>query len=110
MSEKLYYKIGEVSQMLGVTPSQLRYWEQEFSILRPKKNNKGTRYYSQKDFSHAQLLLHLLKEKGMTISGAKDYLERKKTEGSLEKLEVISTLKKTKQLLEEVRHLIVSRT
>jgi len=109
MSEKLYYKIGEVSQMLDVTPSQLRYWEQEFSFLRPKKNDKGTRYYNQKDFSHAQLIFHLLKEKGMTINGAKEYLDRKKSEGSLEKLEVISTLKKTKQLLEEVQQLIASR-
>jgi DNA-binding transcriptional MerR regulator len=106
MSEKLFFKIGEISELLSVTPSQLRYWEQEFNFLKPRKNAKGTRYYSQKDLGHAQLIYYLLKEKGLTINGAKEYLDRKKREGSLEKLEVIATLKKTKNLLEEVKHLL----
>ncbi|PIQ30796.1 MAG: transcriptional regulator [Bacteroidetes bacterium CG18_big_fil_WC_8_21_14_2_50_41_14] len=108
MAEKLFYKIGEVADILSVTPSQLRYWEQEFSFLKPKKNDKGTRYYSQKNIDQAQLVLHLLKEKGMTIAGAREYLERRKNDQSLEKLEVISTLKKTKTLLTEIIQLFDS--
>ncbi|MFA5418902.1 MAG: MerR family transcriptional regulator [Bacteroidales bacterium] len=108
MTEKLFFKIGDIAEMLKVTPSQLRYWEQEFNFLKPRKNNKGTRYYSQKNLVQAQLIYHLLKEKGMTIAGAKDYLERKKRDQTLEKLEVIATLKKTKSFLSEIRHLLDS--
>ena len=108
MAEKLFYKIGEVADILNITPSQLRYWEQEFSFLKPKKNDKGTRYYSQKNIVQAQLVFHLLKEKGMTIAGAREYLERRKNDQSLEKLEVISTLKKTKTLLTEISQLLDS--
>lgn len=110
MSEKLFYKIGEMANMLEVTPSQLRYWEQEFDFFRPRKNAKSTRYYSQKDLVHAQLIVHLLKEKGLTIKGAQEYLDRKKKEGSFEKLEVIGTLKKTKKLLEDVRQLLEAKS
>ncbi|PKP32613.1 MAG: MerR family transcriptional regulator [Bacteroidetes bacterium HGW-Bacteroidetes-16] len=108
MAEKLFYKIGEVADILSITPSQLRYWEQEFSFLKPKKNDKGTRYYSQKNIVQAQLVFHLLKEKGMTIAGAREYLERRKNDQSLEKLEVISTLIKTKTLLTEISQLLDS--
>jgi DNA-binding transcriptional MerR regulator len=108
MAEKLFYKIGEVADILSITPSQLRYWEQEFSFLKPKKNDNGTRYYSQKNIVQAQLVFHLLKEKGMTIAGAREYLERRKNDQSLEKLEVISTLKKTKTLLTEISQLLDS--
>ena len=108
MAEKLFYKIGEVADILNITPSQLRYWEQEFNFLKPKKNDKGTRYYSQKNIVQAQLVFHLLKEKGMTIAGVREYLERRKNDQSLEKLEVISTLKKTKTLLTEISQFLDS--
>lgn len=108
MAEKLFHKIGDVAEMLNVTPSQLRYWEQEFNFLKPKKNAKGTRYYSQKDIVHVQLIFHLLKEKGMTVVGAREYLERRKNDRSLEKLEVITTLKKARTFLAEVSQLLGS--
>ncbi len=109
MGEKLYHKIGEVAELLNVTPTQIRYWEQEFSLLKPKKNKKLTRYYNKKDIVHIQLIIHLLKEKGMTVKGAKEYLLKHQDETSMSKLEVIGTLKQTRDLLESINKIIQSR-
>jgi DNA-binding transcriptional MerR regulator len=103
MPEKLYYKIGEVARLFKVNTSLLRYWEQEFDFLKPKKSQKGTRYFSRKDIDNFEIIHHLVKEKGLTIQGAKDYLQHKKEDNAINRLEVINTLKRTKTLLEELR-------
>ncbi|MCF6169854.1 MAG: MerR family transcriptional regulator [Bacteroidales bacterium] len=103
MPEKLYYKIGEVAGLFKVNTSLIRYWEQEFDFIRPKKSEKGTRYYKRKDIDNFQIVYHLIKEKGLTIQGAKDYLQNKKENKEISKLEVINTLKRTKSLLEEIK-------
>ncbi len=103
MPEKLYYKIGEVANIFKVNTSLIRYWEQEFDFLKPKKSQKGTRYFNQKDIDNFEIVYHLVKEKGLTIQGAKDYLQNKKEGNTIDKLEVINTLKRTKTLLEEIR-------
>lgn len=106
MSKKIYFKIGDVSNKFNVNASLLRYWEKEFSFINPKKNDKGTRYYSQRDVDNIGIVHHLVKEKGMTIQGARDYLENKKNENSIDKLEVIVTLKRTRQLLSEIKSVL----
>ena len=106
MSDKIYYKIGEVATRFNVNTSLIRYWEQEFEFIKPKKSAKGTRLFTRKDVDHFEIIHHLVKEKGMTIQGAKDYLKRRKKEESIENLDVINTLKRTKSLLEEVSKLI----
>lgn len=68
---KLYYSIGEVSELFGVAPSLIRYWESEFSTLKPAKNSKGERKYTVKDIELLQQIFHLVKERGFTIDGAK---------------------------------------
>lgn len=103
MPEKLYYKIGEVANLFKVNTSLIRYWEQEFDFLKPKKSQKGTRYFNRKDIDNFEIIHHLVKEKGLTIQGTKDYLQNKKEDNSIGKLEVINTLKRTKSLLEEIR-------
>ena len=102
MSDKIYYKIGEVATRFDVNTSLIRYWEQEFEFIKPKKSAKGTRLFTRKDVDHFEIIHHLVKEKGMTIQGAKDYLKKRKKEESIENLDVINTLKRTKSLLEEV--------
>ena len=77
---KLYYSIGEVAEMLGVNASLLRYWESEFSQLKPRKTSNGTRTYTQKDIDLLRRIYHLTKEKGFTLEGARDQLRHK--EGS----------------------------
>ena len=109
MAQKIYFKIGEVANRYQVNPSLIRYWEKEFDFIKPKKSTKGTRLFTQKDVDHFEIIFHLVKEKGMTIQGVKDYVSRKKNTDSLDKLEVINTLKRTKNMLEEIKQLLGSK-
>jgi len=72
--DKLYFKIGEVSEILGVAPYVLRYWESEFSQLSPKKSGSGHRLYRRKDVELLLRIKHLLYEKRFTIEGARQSL------------------------------------
>lgn len=72
--DKLYFKIGEVSDLLGVEPYVLRYWETEFSVLSPKKSGTGHRLYRRKDVELLLRIKHLLYEKKFTIEGARQSL------------------------------------
>ena len=71
LPEKRYYKIGEVAKAFGVNTSHIRFWEKEFDILKPKKNKKGNRLFTQEDLKNLQLIYHLVKEKGYTLDGAR---------------------------------------
>lgn len=73
--DKLYFKIGEVSDLLGVEPYVLRYWETEFSVLSPKKSGTGHRLYRRKDVELLLRIKHLLYEKKFTIEGARQSLQ-----------------------------------
>ena len=96
--QKQYYTMGEVAEMFRVNQSLLRFWEAEFSILQPKKNKKGDRYFRPVDIKNLHLIYHLLRQRKYTIEGAKDFL--KKNSRAEEKFE---TIKK----LEEVRHFLL---
>ena len=72
--DKLYFKIGEVSELLGVEPYVLRYWETEFTVLSPKKSGTGHRLYRRKDVELLLRIKHLLYEKKFTIEGARQTL------------------------------------
>src|SRR5580700_12190219 len=72
--DKLYFKIGEVSDLLGVEPYVLRYWETEFTALSPKKSGTGHRLYRRKDVELLLRIKHLLYEKRFTIDGARQFL------------------------------------
>ena len=101
--EKLYYSIGEISRILKITPSKIRFWEKEFDIIQPKKNKKGNRIFTKKDLEKIKLIQHLLKDKKYTINGAKKKIRSnpKKTEIHQE---VIENLKKIKQELIDIRN------
>src|SRR6478609_8632603 len=73
--DKLYFKIGEVSDLLGVEPYVLRYWESEFPVLSPKKSGTGHRLYRRKDVELLLRIKHLLYEKRFTIEGARQSLQ-----------------------------------
>ena len=80
LPEKRYYKIGEVAKAFDVNASLLRFWENEFDVLKPKKNAKGNRLFTQEDIKNLQLIYHLVKEKGFTLEGAKKKLKEKPEE------------------------------
>ena len=101
LEEKRYYSIGEVASKFNVNPSLIRFWEQEFKILKPKKNSRGNRKFTQKDIENVKKIYFLLKEKGYTIQGAKDYINNKRTS---KKLDIISKLKLIKNKLIEIRN------
>jgi len=71
LPDKLYYSIGEVAKAFDVNTSLIRYWEQEFPIIKPKKNRKGNRYFTPEDIKNLQMIYHLVKEKGYTLDGAR---------------------------------------
>lgn len=91
----MFYKISEVSKMLDLNSSMLRFWEKEFVVLKPQKNSKGERIYTQSDLATIKRIRFLLKEKGFTIPGAIQTLENVKNLdkeiGIIEKLEEIKT-------------------
>ena len=73
--DKLYYSISEVSKMLGVNASLVRFWEKEFDILKPKKNSKGNRQFTKEDVGNLRLIYHLVKEQGHTLQGANEKIK-----------------------------------
>ena len=74
LQEKRYYSIGEVASKFNVNPSLIRFWEQEFKILNPKKNSRGIRKFTKKDINNLSKIYFLLKKRGYTIQGARDYI------------------------------------
>ncbi|MBO6515898.1 MAG: MerR family transcriptional regulator [Bacteroidia bacterium] len=78
LPDKIYYSIAELSDHFGVAKSLLRYWEKEFDTIKPKRNKKGTRFYSKQDVDQIRLIYHLVKEKGHTLEGARTQLKRQK--------------------------------
>ena len=72
---KLYYSIGEVAKMFDVNESLLRFWEKEFPQLNPKKGGRGIRQYRKEDIETVKLIYHLVKERGMTLPGARRNFE-----------------------------------
>ncbi len=88
--------------MFELPASTIRYWEQEFSILKPKRNKKGTRYYTKKDIDNLQLINHLVKERGMTLKGAKQKI-RDNREDLDENVQVVKKLQQIRDLLVHLR-------
>jgi len=99
--QKHYYTMGEVADMFRVNQSLLRFWEAEFSILQPKKNKKGDRYFRPVDIKNLHLIYHLLRQRKYTIEGAKDFL--KKNSRAEEKFETIKKLEEVKRFLLEMK-------
>ncbi len=99
---KLYYTMGEVTAMFDVNASQIRFYEKEFEILQPKKNKKGNRLFSPEDIENLKAILHLVKDKGFTLQGAKEHLRGNKNEVK-ENQKIIASLENLKQFLLEVK-------
>ena len=100
--EKLYYSIGEVSEMFSVAPSLIRFWESEFEIIQPKKNRKGNRQFTKEDIDNVRTIYHLVKEKGFTLQGAKEMLKND-SQAVKDKMEMLDSLRRVRQFLVEVR-------
>ena len=95
---KLFYSIGEVAKMFGINESTLRFWEKEFDIINPRKSGKGTRYYKKEDIENVRLVFHLVKERGLTLAGAKQKIKDNQ-ENTKKNEEVVARLKGIKEEL-----------
>ena len=102
LPEKRYYKIGEVAKAFSLNTSHIRFWENEFDILKPKKNKKGNRLFTQEDIKNLKLIYHLVKEKGYTLEGAKSRMKNNRAELQ-GKQELISKLENIKAALKKIK-------
>lgn len=100
---KTYYSIGEVSEMFGLNPSVLRFWEDQFKQISPKTNKKGDRRYQKEDIELIARIFELTKVKGYTLAGAKKVLANNTIE---KKAEAVKRLEELKDLLSEIHKLI----
>ncbi len=101
--KRLYYSIKEVANHFAVNVSLLRFWEKEFDNINPKKTAGGTRQYTKEDIRQVEIVYHLVKDKGLTLEGARQALKSKKSEVEkrLELLERLQDLKKELLSIEE---------
>jgi DNA-binding transcriptional MerR regulator len=99
---KLYYSVGEVAAMLHVNESLLRFWEKEFPQIAPQKAGRGIRQYRKEDVETVKLIYHLVKERGMTLAGARQRLMDNK-EATVRNFEIVNRLKEIKEELLSIR-------
>jgi DNA-binding transcriptional MerR regulator len=100
-SNRLYYSIKEVAVHFDVSKALLRFWETEFDIINPRKTDGGTRQYTQEDIENIAVVYHLVKEKGLTLEGARQTLRQKRDEET-RKMQVIHKLEHIKKELEDL--------
>ena len=102
-SERQYYSISETAEMFSVKTSLLRSWEKEFELLKPFKNQKGTRFFTLKDIEIIRTLLYLTKEKGYTLQGAREEI-RNNFKKAMTQADVIDKLNLVKAFLFEIKN------
>ena len=98
----MFYSIREVAQMVNVTETLLRFWEKEFPNIKPRKGGGGVRQYTKEDIEQVKLVYHLVKERGMTLQGARDAIRRDKSKTVNRNLEVIEKLKDVRSELQAI--------
>lgn len=100
--EKILYSIGEVAELFNVNPSLIRYWSNVFDELNPQTNKKGNRLFTKNDIETVRIIYHLVKERGMTLKGAKQKLKDNKEEAQ-NNFEIVKRLQFVKQQLIEIK-------
>lgn len=102
LQQKLYYSISEVAGWFRVNTSLIRYWENEFDILKPRKNRKGDRLFRVEDIKNLQLIYYLLRQRKFSIEGARNYLKQHKQQADAQ-MQVVASLTKFRAFLLELR-------
>lgn len=100
-TQKKYYKIGEVAEILDIPASTLRFWEKEFTIIKPKRNASNIRYYSLDDIESIRMVYYLVKEKGLKLDAAQQQIKQNRSNVS-KRHEVVERLK---EIREELRRM-----
>lgn len=103
-SKKSIYTMGEVAAIFDVSPSLIRHWESQFEQVKPRRNNKGNRLFSPEDVETLKVIYHLVRERGMTLDGAKQALKATKLTKSAERdTKIVERLQHLRSSLEELR-------
>lgn len=105
---KKYYKIREVAEMIGLPASTLRFWEHKFTIIKPHRNESGTRFYTPSDIEKIRLVAFLVKEKGMKLEAAEQQI-RHNHSGISRKVEALEHLKQIRLKLKTMLDALNSR-
>lgn len=98
---KKYYKISEVAEILGLPTTTLRFWEKSFTVIKPKRNAHGTRFYTQADIEKISMVNYLVKEKGLKLEAAQEEI-RRNPHGTLQRHATITRLKQVRDTLQEM--------
>jgi len=101
--EKVFFSIGEVADMAGVSASTIRYWESNFDELAPQKSSKGTRLFSRKDIENVKFIHHLVKERGMTIKGAQQKMKDNRQD-TIDNWEIVKRLQRVRDELIAIKN------
>ena len=106
-NKKLYFSIKEVAQHFDVNESLLRFWETEFKEIKPRKTEGGSRQYTKEDIEKIELIYSLVKERGLTLEGARQTLKIKKDEET-RRLELLHRLESLKKELIDIKEALDS--
>lgn len=101
--KKIYYSMGEVAEMFDVSPALVRHWESQFDCIKPHRNKKGNRMFTEADVEKLKQIYHLVKERGMTLKGANKALKRGSTDSLARDTELLERLQRIRAALVEVR-------
>ena len=103
MADKIYYSMGEVAEMFDVNQSLIRHWESKFDCLRPHKNKRGNRMFSAEDVEKLKQIYHLVKERGMTLEGARKVMRGASGKELARETELLERLQRIRSAVVEVR-------
>lgn len=106
--DKKFYKIGEVADILEIPQSTLRFWEKKFTLIKPRRNAGGTRFYTPDDVEKIRMIYFLVRDKGLRLEAAEDYL-RNNSSGVSRRFEAVSRLRRVKAGLETILEAIEAR-
>lgn len=104
---KKFYKIGDVAEILNVPTSTLRFWEKEFTVIKPKRNTKNIRVYTVKDIETIKMIYYLVKEKGLKLDAAQAMIKRNR-DGISKQFEVVERLKIVREQLIQLDNALAS--
>lgn len=100
---KLYHSIGDVSKMLEVNTSKLRFWEKEFPEIKPHKNQRGVRFYTQEDIDLLKRILYLTDSCGFTLEGAREQIKGNGRKVSDEHMQLVQNLTEVRDFLVKLK-------
>ena len=99
--DKKFYKISDVAEILGIPASTLRFWEKQFTIIKPSRNAKNIRFYTPQDIETIRKVYYLVKEKGLKLDAAQEQIRRNRANVD-KRFEVIDRLKGIRQELTDI--------